>query len=793
MLKKDKTKENNKITEVKEYQIFSNDSEFSLKIETDNKYIHFSVLQLNIILNYNFSNKYELSQIVNLLNLVHTKYTTFPKLLKFIDKAYSKNKISIEQNSNDELSIIFEIPVDYEEGKFSLKLKRRNLEDKELLSILMQHINRLNNNNNIVKNKFNEIEKQINRISYKNTNEYRRGSEESDINEEINIIKQQLNDINVKLSGNKFINENNNTRNNNSAKKSSISKMTDNLYNNTYKGQQMRKSGFFEPEDRNLFYENNKEKKIYDNIRYNEEENYRDENPETNLNYNKRISQERKNGKEHEPKNFLKTRKRSQEEHENLKNSRKYQKNESLKEDKKYENSKRINKKKSDFSNDQLDSNENNIITVNNSNSKNINDENPINNNIKLTYKKNNINQVSKKNNSNKEYELKRKSLKEKINENENKKEIRKSITYVPKNPDEIEDYTNKKNYTYNSSPIEFKYKMDICNTNTSCGWNDMFEIYISYQNNKEYLASPNKNDFNINIISIIENKLVKSLEGHNNRIRTIRYFIKEYDNKNGNENKIIYEYLISADDNRIVIIWDILNNFEIKQKIDTFYEDDIYSCLISFDENNINNYIITSTYSTSNDISNSATKIYSLESGEYLFYIKESNYDNIYYLLLWYNKQSKVNYLIQFSYKKILINSLEPDNNELYAKLVHEPENEHYSGFIFSKDDSEFLCTSCYNGFIHVWNLYTKKIIFVIETKLILCHIIQWNEKYAIAANFENKSFIVVDLEEKKIYNDINQEHTMEVKCVKKLLHPKFGECLLSAGRDNIIKLWKI
>ena len=34
-------------------------------------------------------------------------------------------------------------------------------------------------------------------------------------------------------------------------------------------------------------------------------------------------------------------------------------------------------------------------------------------------------------------------------------------------------------------------------------------------------------------------------------------------------ENKIIYEYLISADDNHIVIVWDILNNFEIKQKID--------------------------------------------------------------------------------------------------------------------------------------------------------------------------------------------------------------------------------
>ena len=48
---------------------------------------------------------------------------------------------------------------------------------------------------------------------------------------------------------------------------------------------------------------------------------------------------------------------------------------------------------------------------------------------------------------------------------------------------------------------------MDICKNNTSCGWNDMFEIYISYQNNKEYICSPDNNYFNINIISLDNNK----------------------------------------------------------------------------------------------------------------------------------------------------------------------------------------------------------------------------------------------------------------------------------------------
>jgi hypothetical protein len=371
-------------------------------------------------------------------------------------------------------------------------------------------------------------------------------------------------------------------------------------------------------------------------------------------------------------------------------------------------------------------------------------------------------------------------------------------ITHIQKNQKEMKEYLDKVNNKYDSCPIKLKYKFDICKTNTSCGWNDMFEIFISYQNNKEYLASPDNNNYNINIISLSNNKLISQLKGHKNRIRTIRYFMKEFNNNDDkdNENKMINEYLISADDNHIVIVWDIINNYEMRQIIDTNYEDDIYSVLIFFDDNKntkTQKYIITSTYSSSNDIQNSATKIYSLDNGEFINYINESNYDNIYYLLLWHNKKNNNNYLIQFSYKKILINNLDIKNNELYAKLSQEPENEHYSGFLYSKEDVEYLCTSCYNGFIHIWDLYNKKNISIIDTKTILCHIIQWNEKYAIAASYENKSFIIIDLEEKKIYNDINVEHTLEVKCVKKMIHPDFGECLLTAGRDNIIKLWTL
>jgi DUF4097 and DUF4098 domain-containing protein YvlB len=54
-------------------------------------------------------------------------------------------------------------------------------------------------------------------------------------------------------------------------------------------------------------------------------------------------------------------------------------------------------------------------------------------------------------------------------------------------------------------------------------------------------------------------------------------------------------------------------------------------------------------------------------------------------------------------------------------------------------------------------------------------------------------EDYQMIDEDRADFYNDYDIEHTMEVKCVKKLFHPNFGECLLTAGRDNIIKLWKL
>ena len=71
--------------------------------------------------------------------------------------------------------------------------------------------------------------------------------------------------------------------------------------------------------------------------------------------------------------------------------------------------------------------------------------------------------------------------------------------------------------------------------------------------------------------------------------------------------------------------------------------------------------------------------------------------------------------------------------------------------------------------------------------------HIIEWNSKYAIVADFDKISFKIIDIEKNKIIDDIYGQHTIHLKSIKKIYHHIYGESLLTVGSDKIIKLWSI
>ena len=323
-------------------------------------------------------------------------------------------------------------------------------------------------------------------------------------------------------------------------------------------------------------------------------------------------------------------------------------------------------------------------------------------------------------------------------------------------------------------------YKLDITNTNEDLGTNDIFEAFISYKDNKGYIISPNINSYNLDVFILLYNKSekVNSLSGHDYHITMVRYFIND---KNNNE------YLLSADCHHLVIVWDFTDNGSIKYKINTDYSlCQIHSCLLAFPDNSNDNYIVTSTENTSDK---SGTKIYSLNNGKFIKYISNSNKYAIFYLLLWHNKKNNKYYIVQFANKNIIINNLLED--ELYSDLISESESLHHSGFIYSKEDNDYLCSSSINGNINIWDLYNKSIYKNINIDNDeLYHIIKWNDKFIIVADYHSNSYKIVNLEDENIL-DINGQHTKGVISIKKIIHPKYGQSLLSAGSDRTIKLW--
>ena len=326
------------------------------------------------------------------------------------------------------------------------------------------------------------------------------------------------------------------------------------------------------------------------------------------------------------------------------------------------------------------------------------------------------------------------------------------------------------------------KYKEIYNIINNGERFNEIFEVFKSIKDEKEYLLSPDYKTNKINVISLNDNKIIKSLETHESHITSIRYFVNIQNNK---------EFFVSTDQSNIVIIWDISNDYKIKSKIETNYNDYILSCLLIFNINSslYKNYLVTSCSC------NGFTKLYDFETNLLIknIGITENNLTN--YLMFWQNEKNNNYYIIECCFKKICIYNL-LNNNELYAELISQNSaySEHFSGIVYNNDDVDFLLVCTNNGYIEMWDLFKKILSLSININgSKLMDIIQWNNKYIIASDYENQCIKIIDITQMKIIGNYSGEGIISVKKIKKINNPKYGQGILSSGYDNKIKLWTL
>ena len=305
----------------------------------------------------------------------------------------------------------------------------------------------------------------------------------------------------------------------------------------------------------------------------------------------------------------------------------------------------------------------------------------------------------------------------------------------------------------------------------------DSFEVYYSYQNfNEIMIVSPNK-DNEIRIMRLKDKKIIKILKGHSSLVCHVRHFFNP-DTK--------FDYLLSIDDDKVINIWDLSNNFNLKQTIKLNYKTLVF--------NTTNNYIITSTFNNEN-LSEDFTKIFLFDNGKFVRNIPDTSINKTYYLLEWVNPNDNESYVIDFCVGKVLINKI--NEEEKYAELKSNERFEsfltYYKGCIIGKNNDNLVALS-EGGYILVWDLINLDLI----TKMRINNgqlntLLKWSDRYILVSDKKKNCFYIIDIIVQKIMSKINKHIKDFIKSFKKIIHPNLGECMITCNHGHHLQLWAL
>ena len=339
-----------------------------------------------------------------------------------------------------------------------------------------------------------------------------------------------------------------------------------------------------------------------------------------------------------------------------------------------------------------------------------------------------------------------------------------------------IPDYINlPKNLTYDA----FTY-YNYANT---------FLVFNSVNNNRLYLIFTTQ-DKSIKILDIIDKVLVleiKNTTEDNKQITNFRHFYDEYNKRD------LVMFIIGI--KNCIKIWDAYNWECIVIIKDIFKEGNIYSSLLINDNINHNIYIIASNCTLFKD--SQPLKIFDLK-GNFIKEIPDSK-SKTFFLDIFDDIKNSKKYII--SVNKEFIMSFDYEKNSLYKKYSDKPkENKkiNYDGYFYSSvinifvDNIVQLIVSGDDGFLRIWDFHRGNIIKKIETdKNCIYSLCLWNESYLFCAS-EDATIKLIDLNAGVIINEL-KSHMKMVCTIKKIIHPIFGECLISQGfRKDQILIWR-
>ena len=359
----------------------------------------------------------------------------------------------------------------------------------------------------------------------------------------------------------------------------------------------------------------------------------------------------------------------------------------------------------------------------------------------------------------------------EKIHLNENKKKVK-----------EI-NIKNKKNL-FQCSNINVPPKIMFCES-ISSGKDGIISSkfygdnnFITFESihNEKYLVYGTKN-MTIKFYDFNTEKVEKKIENaHDCEITNFRHI---FDN---NYNR---DLLLSISDIiKNIKVWDAHNLDCLVNIRKAYLEGILYSSCFLIDQINKMNYVISVNYN------NEFIKIYDFE-GKIVNTINNSE-DQSVFVDTFYNSYQKKYYIVVANDKYIISYFFE--TGEIFKKYYDIGSLGTHMNFVFNFIGNEInLVESDTFGYIRIWDFNTGLLLnkCLVGKNLKLRGICLWNQNYLFVGS-NDKKLKLIDLENGAKIDNI--KCGIEICTIKKIYHPKYGECLVFDGKSSNgeIQLWK-
>lgn len=321
----------------------------------------------------------------------------------------------------------------------------------------------------------------------------------------------------------------------------------------------------------------------------------------------------------------------------------------------------------------------------------------------------------------------------------------------------------------FTSNPKDLVYKCDI--TDQAHKSNSIDNVFCAFKTLKgDYYVAWGTPTYNIIIYDLKQETQIKNFLAHTSTIFSCRHYVDKKDKQ---------DLLISSSYDRSVKIWNVKdwsNLINIQNAHTGYY---IYSVCILSDELEHKNYVISAA-------PNEYTKIWDF-SGKYIREFGVSN-ESTYFIDTWLDSKNKKYYIINANSVDIKVYHF--STGLLYRSFKGTPNTWHMSALINEVEGITQLIESDGNGNVRIWDFYQGTLLKTIASSGInLRGICLWNDQFLLSAgsDYNVKLYDLKNGQYLKKYDG----HTSTCCALNKIVHPKYGECLISHALDGKLKLW--